>query len=855
MPIIIKPGFASSVRTQILSAVDTVIEEAPLYQAAVGDRGGKMRYSMTNCGTFGWWSTQGYTKINPMTNQRWPDIPPAILNLIQPIGEKVYPGFQLQTVAIDVFDMDMNRPDKPILNFHQDTSERNKQAPIISISFGSGTFIVAGQVDGQGRIPAAQLRRINRTMTTTYELKDADLVVLYGDERLCFYGAGKVSESSELGNKRISITGRMVDPLNQEDKPIIFSFVGNQSIETLTPPIIEKMEEAMTFRKTLNPQPKNSSEILVGSLPGFDRPTITHLRSKKYPSVFIYNMGNENVPQTYPVRNVGNEPAPLMEMLEEADYLLLATNGTEKRTQYAKNYFETLNKPIWEVLVEDERTDEGEPENIPDVPEEEPPSTLSPNRRANSIGHCRVTNIRDTGSFGFSSTNWHTPDYSRVYIGRGGSQGIARSPMNNPYPIGKEGTREDVLDKFRKYSWPLIRDELAPFYPAIYNVASLLAQGKPVELVCHCDPLPCHGHIIHKAALWMIENNRVPYEPDAPVESDTRLHLGMAGLSNLIGNLTPRMELEIETLLENKHRKWYLKLNDIPTRNPVVHIRDNPGFDRFVQQYLISQKYQDVVVHGQLPSNLPTDLNWTTSSEPLTSNLNYLFVQWDAEDTELQQLMQQFNQLNKTLIAYVRKPKINLPDPIPKLDDPQRFAKYGAAVPNGSYVAVIGSRKFRSAAWAKGAITQFINALPGDCKIVSGGAKGADSYAEDAAIARGLPIIVHPANWVQTPKRDATGQIDPNWRPKLIPSDRRIEDSNERSNAGTERNKVIVDDCNCLYAFIVRGGSSGSEDATQYAALKDKHNLEMVFEEGAEEVERVNSRRSTMNLFFFEEGV
>jgi alkylated DNA repair protein (DNA oxidative demethylase) len=853
MPIIIKPGYAKQVRGQILSAVEGVISEAPLYQAAVGDRGGKMLYSMTNCGLYGWWSTQGYTKINPITNKRWPMIPQAIANLIKPIGEKLYPGFQLETVSIDVLDMDMNRPNKPILNFHQDTSERNKQAPIISISFGAGTLIVAGQVDGQGRVPAAQLRRINRTITTKYDLTDGDLVVLYGDERLCFYGAGKVSESTELGNKRINLTGRMVNPLNQEDKPIIFSFVGNQSIESLTPPITEKMDEAMTFRKTLNPPRKEPSEILVGSKPGFDRATITYLRDKRYPSVFTYNMGNENVPRTFPVRNAGTEPAPLIEMLEQSDYLVLATNGTERRTQFAKQYFEGLGKEIWEVVVEDERTDEGEPESTPEVPDEEPPSKPEPNRRPNSVGYCRVTNIRDTGSSGFSSTEWHNADYSRVYIGRGGSQGIARSPLHNPYPIGQNATREQVIDKFKKYSWPLIRDEIAPFYPGLFNIASLLAQGKSVELVCHCAPLACHGDVLHKAALWMIENNRVPYQPDGPVDGDGRLHLGMAGLSDLIGNLTPRMELEIETLLENKHRKWYLKLNGVPTRNPVIHIRDNPGFDRFVQQYLISQKYQDVVVHGDLPQNLPNDLNWTTSIEPLLTNLNYLFAQWDAQDTDVGGLIQQFNKPNETLVAYVRKPRINLPDPIPALDDPQRFAKYGAAVPPGSYVAVIGSRKFRLSAWAKDAITQFVNALPSDCTVVSGGAKGADSYAEDAAKARSMKTLIHPANWVQTPKRFANGQIDPSWSPKFIPPDRRIEDSNERSNAGPERNKVIVDESHCLYAFIVRGGSSGSEDATQYAALKFKHNLEMVFEEGAEEVAKINSQRGRMQLFFYDE--
>lgn len=853
MPITIVKNFAKNNRDSILTAVNSVIEQAPLYNAAVGERG-RLRYGMTNCGTYGWWSTQGYTRINPNTNQRWPQIPEAIANIMQPIGERFYPDFRLETVLINVYELDMNRPDRPILGFHQDTSERNKEAPIISISFGKGTFIVGGKVDGEGKIPVSQLRYLNKTLTTDFEIGDGDLVVMHSDERMCFHAAGEVIPSEELGDRRINLTGRMVDPLNREDKPIIFSFVGEQTLNTLPPPLRQEMDRAMTFRNTLNPRPNDPSEILLGSKPGFDRLSIDYLKAKRYPSVFVYNMGDRDIPRTFPIRNAGTEPAPLMEMLEESDYLLLATNGTERRTQFAKNYFAGLGKEIWEVLIPDERTDEGEPADSPEPPDTEPPAQPDSDRRPNSVGNCRITNIRDTGTDGLSATSWHNDDLSRVYIGRGGSQGIARSPLHNPYPISENTTREQSIDKFKRYSWPLIRDEVTPFYPAIRNIASLLAQGRDIELVCHCAPRACHGEVIHRAALWMIENNRVPYSPDAPVNSDGRLHLGLAGFSNLIG-LTPRMELEIETLLVNRHREWYLKLNGVPTRNPVVHIRGSgTGFDRLVARYLIRDRYKDVVVHGgSLPSELPSELPWITSDEPLTANLNYLFVQWDEEDTELRDLIQQFNQPSQTLIAYVRKPKVNLPDPIPDLEDPQRFAKYGAAVASKSYVAVIGSREFRSATWAKNAIAQFINALPNDCTVISGGAKGADTYAADAAKARGLKLIVHPAHWVQRPDRLPNGQIDPDWKPTLIPPDRRPEDSNERANAGTERNKVIVDESNCLYAFSIKNMSTGTKDAFQYAALKKKSNLEMLFEEGAEKRSSNFSERAPFNLFYFDE--
>ena len=57
-----------------------------------------------------------------------------------------------------------------------------------------------------------------------------------------------------------------------------------------------------------------------------------------------------------------------------------------------------------------------------------------------------------------------------VYIGRG-------SPYGNPYIIGKDGTREEVIEKFEKNILPKL--DLRPLI------------GR--DLVCFCKPKPCHG--------------------------------------------------------------------------------------------------------------------------------------------------------------------------------------------------------------------------------------------------------------------------------------------------------------------------------------------------------------------------
>jgi hypothetical protein len=77
----------------------------------------------------------------------------------------------------------------------------------------------------------------------------------------------------------------------------------------------------------------------------------------------------------------------------------------------------------------------------------------------------KVINIRDKKG---------TPD--EVYIGRG-------SKWGNPFVIGKGGTRDEVIEKYREY---IMRTEL----PEQINELN----GK--TLICYCKPYPCHGDVL-----------------------------------------------------------------------------------------------------------------------------------------------------------------------------------------------------------------------------------------------------------------------------------------------------------------------------------------------------------------------
>lgn len=69
-----------------------------------------------------------------------------------------------------------------------------------------------------------------------------------------------------------------------------------------------------------------------------------------------------------------------------------------------------------------------------------------------------------------------------VYIGR-------PSKWGNPFVIGTDGTREDVVRKFEEY----LRSN-----PALMEAAKRELRDK--DLVCFCAPLACHGDVLSRIA-------------------------------------------------------------------------------------------------------------------------------------------------------------------------------------------------------------------------------------------------------------------------------------------------------------------------------------------------------------------
>lgn len=110
-----------------------------------------------------------------------------------------------------------------------------------------------------------------------------------------------------------------------------------------------------------------------------------------------------------------------------------------------------------------------------------------------SVVNVRVDSIRPLGYDTLKT--WIADRTKNVYIGRAGVVFVdgVRFPLTaslfaNPFKIGKDGTREEVLTKYREYMTARLEDsdELVD--------QLLTLRGK--NLGCWCAPEPCHGNVL-----------------------------------------------------------------------------------------------------------------------------------------------------------------------------------------------------------------------------------------------------------------------------------------------------------------------------------------------------------------------
>lgn len=110
-------------------------------------------------------------------------------------------------------------------------------------------------------------------------------------------------------------------------------------------------------------------------------------------------------------------------------------------------------------------------------------------------------------------------------------------------------------------------------------------------------------------------------------------------------------------------------------------------------------------------------------------------------------------------------------------------------------VAIVGSRRRAD----REAVAAAVAELPIGAVVISGGAKGPDTWAAEAAQARGCQVIVH--------RPDLLGGLRGRW------------DAAQRY---YDRNQRIVEDCDRLIAFPAPERTGGTEDTIRRAVKAGK---------------------------------
>ena len=87
--------------------------------------------------------------------------------------------------------------------------------------------------------------------------------------------------------------------------------------------------------------------------------------------------------------------------------------------------------------------------------------------------------------------HWRSHVANQVYIGRDMKAPHGRGKWGNPFKIHTDGTREEVVEKYREWI-------KAPEQKHLYD--RIVPELKGRALGCWCAPKPCHGDILAEIA-------------------------------------------------------------------------------------------------------------------------------------------------------------------------------------------------------------------------------------------------------------------------------------------------------------------------------------------------------------------
>lgn len=93
---------------------------------------------------------------------------------------------------------------------------------------------------------------------------------------------------------------------------------------------------------------------------------------------------------------------------------------------------------------------------------------------------------------------------NKIYIGRANKKlNLEGSILANPFILNKDGDRDEVVEKYRKWLNAEVRKE-GNVYRYLVNLARIHQSPDEFQLVCYCKPHSCHGDIVLRALEYII---------------------------------------------------------------------------------------------------------------------------------------------------------------------------------------------------------------------------------------------------------------------------------------------------------------------------------------------------------------
>jgi alkylated DNA repair protein (DNA oxidative demethylase) len=175
---------------------------APFYRPLMPGSGKPFSVEETNFGPLGWFSDAGgyrYVPRHPYTDEAWPAIPRALLELWnEATGYRAPP----ECCLVNLYRAGAR------MGLHQDKDEAALDAPVLSISLGDAALFRIGGTSRRG--PTRSLR-----------LGSGDVLVFGGPARLAYHGIDRVmagSSSLVPGGGRINLTLRHISASQAIDR-------------------------------------------------------------------------------------------------------------------------------------------------------------------------------------------------------------------------------------------------------------------------------------------------------------------------------------------------------------------------------------------------------------------------------------------------------------------------------------------------------------------------------------------------------------------------------------------------------------------------------------------------------------